>query len=81
MKLSGLIKKLEELKIKFNNDVEVVVDTEAKSFNYHYVNISDITPQLSNEAYIDYPEFLNDPDLNNIIIHLDNKINYYKKEK
>lgn len=71
MKLSVLISEATKVLEKYG-DREVVVDTEAMSYNSHFVDITRIGMQFRDDTYKEHPEFLTESPYNIAIIDLDN---------
>lgn len=72
MKLSEFILEATKVLEKYG-DREVVVDTEAMSYDSHFVEITRIGMQFHDSTYKEHPEFLTDYPYNIAIIDLDNR--------
>lgn len=71
MKLSELITKAQAIKDKYG-DREVLVDTEAATFDCHLVSIDAVSMPLGDESYKESPSLLKD--FGTALIHLDNSV-------
>lgn len=69
MMLSELVKICSD-KLEKYGDREVLVDVEARSFNYHLVEISHAGMAVSKEDYVADPSLIADPILGMFIIGL-----------
>lgn len=70
MKLSELSQTLTAALVKYG-DREVLVDVEARKFDYHLAAITRAHMTLTDESYEESPEDLNDEDFGKFIISID----------
>jgi hypothetical protein len=69
MQLSELAKICNEAIEKYG-DRRVVVDVEARHFEYHYADLDGAGMTMTADTYKDEPELLEDPQLGLFLVHL-----------
>lgn len=79
MKLSELIADANKILEKYG-DRDVVIDTEAMTYNCHFVDITRIGMQFRDSTYKEHPDLLTENPYNIVIIDLDNECKIIPKD-